>query len=102
MDNKQINIPDENAGWSEIQNYALSFNAYEYWNGTSKAAQIANQQRTRYHIEDKLTNNLIELKTCLFIEQRRFHHYGWAPSEKEMVYISALLEKIRSIEEVED
>ena len=63
---------------------------------------MENQQRARYHVEGKLTNDLIELKTCLFIEQRRFHHYGWAPSEKEMVYIKALLEKIRSIEEVED
>ena len=102
MNNNDIDIPDKDAGWREIAKYCLSFNAYEYWDGFEKTAKIANQQRKRYHEEDTLTNDVTKLKTCLFIEQRRHHHWGWAPSDEEMVYIKALIEKIRSIEKIED
>jgi len=92
MDNNQLDITGKNADWDGIQKYALSFNAYEYWNETSKAAKIANQQRKKYHEEDTLTNDVTKLKTCLFIEQRRHHHYGWTPSD-DMNDINNLIDK---------
>jgi len=102
MENNKINIPDKNAVWNKIQKYALSFNAYEYWDGFDKTAEIANKQLKEYKEKGTLPENPIIIKTCLFFEERRNHHAGTLPSDEAMKYIKALLEKIRSIEEVED
>lgn len=81
------NIPSSKAQWGTITEFALSFDGYEYWGSFEKCAKIGNSKR-----HDTLT----ELRTCLFFEQRRWHHFGESPDEESMKYIRGLVEKIRT------
>ncbi len=80
-------MPLPAADWSEIQRFALTFDGYEHWGSFDQCAEIANAQR-----HDTLT----DLRTCLFFEQRRWRHFGFAPDEGSMIYIHELLEQIRA------
>jgi hypothetical protein len=81
------NIPSSKAHWRTITEFALSFDGYEYWGSFEKCAKIANSRRNR---------TLTELRTCLFFEQRRWHHFGESPDKEAMKYIRGLIEKIRT------
>lgn len=81
-----IDIPNPDASWREIAEFALTFNGYEVWGSFEKCAEIANAKR-----QDSLT----DLRTCLFFEQRRWRHFGEDPDGEAMAYIRALVEKIR-------
>ena len=82
------NIPNPDANWGEISEFALTFDGYNVWGSFDKCAEIAN---SRNH--ESLTN----LRTCLFFEQRRWHHFGKYPNDESMVYIRNLIEKIRNM-----
>lgn len=79
-------IPPSDADWNTIQRFALTFNAYEFHGSSEKCEQIANARRAE---------TLIELRTCLFFEQRRWRHFGEEPDAEAMHYIRGLLDKIR-------
>lgn len=51
-----------------------------------RCAAVANQRRQR---------TLNELRTCLFFEQRRWHHFGTDPNPKAMRYIRGVIKEIR-------
>lgn len=79
-------VPPPNAGWQEIQEFALTFDGYQFWGSFEKCAEIANAHRN---------HSLVELRTCLFFEQRRWRHFGEEPDEKAMDYIMNLINEIR-------
>jgi len=80
-------IPDEGADWSEIGEFALTFDGYEAFGSFDRCAEIAN---ARKHY------TLSELRACLFFEQRRWRHFGEDPEEEgEMDYIRELVRAIR-------
>ena len=79
-------IPREKAGWDEIGKLALTFDGYEYWGSFEKCAEIANAQ---------LDSTLIDLRTCLFFEQRRYRHFGSEPQGEDLEYIKSIVRKIR-------
>jgi hypothetical protein len=79
-------LPMASDDWLAISEFALTFDGYHYWGSSDKCAEIANA-----HKADTLT----ELRTCLFFEQRRHHHYGEPPDAKTMKYIRGLVSKIR-------
>lgn len=81
----QIPQPDET--WDAISRFALSFDGYEYWGSLEACGAIANARRH---------DSLVDLRTCLFFEQRRYHHFGSAPGASEMEYIRTIVKKIRS------
>jgi hypothetical protein len=90
IDNKVLSladIPGAEADWPAISRFALTFDGYCAWGSFEKCAEIANAQR-HYSLTD--------LRTCLFFEQRRYHHFGEAPDEKAMAYLREVLDKIRS------
>jgi len=80
-------IPSPDASWREIAEFALTFDGYEFWGSFEKCAEIANA---------KGQHSLTDLRTCLFFEQRRWRHFGEDPDREAMMYIRALVEKIRS------
>lgn len=82
-----VDVPPANAEWSEIQEFALTFNGYSFWNGFDRCAAIANAKQPR---------NLTELRTCLFFEQRRWRHLGKIPDAESMAYIRTLVDEIRA------
>ena len=89
------NIPMPNAEWYSIAEFALTFDAYSHWGSFDKCADIANRSAQTYAQRRVLSVSLAELRTCLFFEQRRYHHFGHGPDETEMRYIHALVEGIR-------
>jgi hypothetical protein len=87
--------PAPDADWAEIDRYARSFNAYDYWGSLEKCAEVGNAARKAYDAEGELPRSLDVLRTCLFFEQRRFKHFNREPDEEEMKYIRALVEATR-------
>jgi hypothetical protein len=81
-------LPLPNADWPEVWRFADAFNGFEHWGSFQARAEVANQQRG---------STLTELRTCLFLECRRWHHYGDQPDEEESRYIRGLVEKIRAM-----
>jgi hypothetical protein len=87
--NKELiegDLPKPYARWQDVANFALTFNGYKHWGSFEKCAEVANK-----HSEGTLT----DLRTCLFFEERRWHHYGDEPDEEVMKYIHNVIEKIR-------
>lgn len=85
-DLKIENVPLPDAEWEDIQQFALTFNAYKYWGSKDKHADIANNRRH---------GTLAELRTCLDFEQRRWWRFDGDIDEVSMLYIRELIEKIR-------
>lgn len=85
---KLSDIPAPGATWTQIGEFALTFDGYEYWGSFEKCAEIANGHNPQ---------DLIELRTCLFFEQRRWRHYGLTPEDEDLDYIRGLVESIRDL-----
>ena len=88
-------VPAVNAGWSEIGEFALTFNGYAHWGSMEKCVEVAKQWGSAWQTHATLPETLTNLRTCLFFEQRRLRFSGYSPDEQEMVYIHALVEMIR-------
>ena len=87
-------IPQANASWATISNYALLFNGYEHKEHLGDFAnKIANDFSVNKTLPDELSIN--DLKSCLFYEQRRFRHFGSDPEEEAFEYIQTLVNEIR-------
>ncbi len=96
-DLKEEDIPVADAEYHEITSFALTFDGYEAWGAFDRCAEIANQWAQVYARHQELPTLLSELRTCLFFEQRRWHHFGRAPDDEAMTYVRALVEEIRRI-----
>jgi hypothetical protein len=94
-DLKESDLPPVNAEWWRIAEFSLTFEGYDYWGSFDKCADIANRWAALYAEQQVLPESLTELRTCLFFEQRRWHHFGDDPDEESEEYIRALLEGIR-------
>ena len=91
--NEPNRIPSPKASWEVISQYALMHNGYE---SKKNLAEFANTTNA-YYAENKAIPtgySLNDLKDCLFFEQRRFYHYGWAPDADDMQYIKLLVQNI--------
>ena len=91
----QSNVPLSGAGWVEITSFALTFDGYDFWGSFAKCAGIGNEGARLFAEQRLLPATLTELRTCLFFEQRRYHHFGESPDETVMQYIRALINGIR-------
>ena len=94
-DLRTSHLPPPGAGWREIGRFALSFDGYAWWGSFEKCAQIGNEGGRAFRATGAVPDSLIELRTCLFFEQRRWRHYGFDPDQEAMVYIGVLVEGIR-------
>jgi hypothetical protein len=89
MDNSELSladIPSPDAAWDVIQDFASTFNGYKVHGSFEKCAEIANEERH---------GSLTDLRTCLFFEIRRWHHFGDEPDADAMADIRVIVEKIR-------
>lgn len=83
--------------WRNFDSFALTFDGYDYWHGKGRdPGTIANRAWATYRETGDLPQSLTELRTCLFFEQRRLHHWGTGPEKDHAKYLIALLEAIRS------
>ncbi len=94
-DLQEAHIPAPDANWGDISEFALSFDGYAHWGTFEKCAEIGNLSKEKYDDQGTLPASLIELRTCLFFEQRRFHHFGECPEGQDLTYIRALVAAIR-------
>ncbi len=76
-------IPLSESIWNEINDFALTFRGYDVPN----CAELANS---------RIAKTLTELRANLFFEQRRYHHFGYGPSDEELEYIRSLVKRIRA------
>lgn len=82
-------IPGPEARWTEILDFALTFDGYEYWGSLERCAEVAN---ARAH------GTLDCLRTCLFFEQRSWRHADERPpTKKRLAYWHSLLKKMRAM-----
>jgi hypothetical protein len=79
-------LPPSDADWPQVWRLADTFNGYKHLGSFERCAEVANQQRN---------STLTALRTCLFFECRRWHHYGVDPEGYEASYIRGLVEQIR-------
>lgn len=79
-------VPADDADLEDLFRFALSFDGYRRWGSFSRCAEIAN---ARDH------GSLDKLRTCLFFEARRWHHFGDSPDEEETRYWRSLVAEIR-------
>jgi len=72
-------IPCSRSEWGVICRFALTYDGYDHRRGFDACADVANPARARYKTDRTLPESLTDLRTCLFFEQRKCHHFGWAP-----------------------
>ena len=94
-DLQETDLPPRDAEWWQIVPFALTFDGYDHWGSFDKCAQIGNRCAVAYARQQTLPESLTDLRTCLFFEQRRWHHFGDSPDEESMIYLHALVEGIR-------
>jgi hypothetical protein len=87
-DLKLADIPATDADWDAIAAFALTYNGYKACGSFEACAEIANAQRH---------GSLAELRTCLFFENRRWHHFGRDPDDEAMAYIRSVIEQMRAL-----
>ena len=85
-------LPPPGSDWELVQRFALTFDGYKHCGSVARCATIANRRRNGEGGHE----NLSELRSCLFFEQRRYHHCGYGPEREDMNYIHSLLEDIRA------
>ena len=76
-------IPSPESDYDIIEKFALTFNGYEIPN----CADIANSRSAQ---------TLTEYRASLFFEQRRYRHFGYAPTGEDLEYIKSLVQAIQS------
>jgi hypothetical protein len=94
---KRSSIPPLNPTLDQISRFALTFNGYDHWGSFEACADIANKFLRAFAENGSIPEDvtLTELRTCLFFEQRRWHHLGELPDEKAIGYLNYLIGKIR-------
>lgn len=94
-------VPAPDAPWQpDLCEFALSFDGYAAFGGSELVADLANAASERWHVGGDLPVDLVELRACLFFEQRRQRWLDQAPGEfpaegSWLAYVRALAEAIR-------
>jgi hypothetical protein len=77
-----------------ISRYALTFNGYQEFEEFESVAELANARLEEYGRTGTWRGTLRELRGCLFFEQRRWRHFGWAPEGDDLEAIQDLFRAI--------
>lgn len=77
--------------WRQL---ALTFDGYAEFDDCGTLANGVGEHYESFGVLPELS--LREARGCLFYEQRRYHHFGWSPSEEAMAYIEQLIEVIKA------
>ncbi len=86
----ETSIPYPDASLSEIEEFARTFDAYEYHGSYNKIVEIAGL---------KCPKTLTDLRTCLYFEECRWRQcrmLGIHPGDQDIAYIRELVGKIRA------
>jgi hypothetical protein len=86
-------VPVEADGWDRLEEFALTYDGYAYWEGLPEVAQTHLSAWTR---DGSLPATLDQQRACLFYEQRRWHHFGDVPSGRSLDYLWSIAAAIRA------
>lgn len=92
-----IAVPDLDAPWSEIWEFALTYDAFGRHGGFTGAAQIGNAVHDQWAHGRRLPDDLSTLRAALSFQQRRFEHFGVNPQGDDARFVLALLAKVRTL-----
>ncbi|MEI7970787.1 MAG: hypothetical protein WCJ69_17560 [Betaproteobacteria bacterium] len=87
------NIPADTASIDALESFAMTYNGYAECGSFERCADIAN---ARDH------GSLENLRTCLFFEIRRWHHFGSFPDAEAEAYLREVVARIRRIVDERD
>jgi len=87
-------VPAEGDDWDRLNEFALTYDGYAYWDNLPELARRAVARWTR---DGSLPGTLDELRACLFYEQRRWHHFGAVPRGRAGTYLWALATEVRTL-----
>jgi len=89
-------VPPVRASWHTIAVFAQTMDSYKAI-GQKECGQLANRVRSEFKNNAPSVGrlSLTELRLCLFFEQRRFNHFGYAPQGADRLFINTLLEAIQ-------
>lgn len=79
-------VPSPDAPLAELKAFARTFDGYARWGSVQACGEIAN---ARDH------SSVERLRTCLFFEVRRWHHFGGTPDAKAQACWRHLVAEIR-------
>jgi hypothetical protein len=88
-------VPAVDATWGEIAEFALCFDGYEYKDGNERLKGFANEAFARWERSKELPDDLDDLRSALFGEQRRHKWTDMEGDHDHMPYIRALITAIR-------
>jgi hypothetical protein len=98
MDHTYIEVPGPDARWwTEINEFALTYNAYNRNGDIDFVAGIDKQVREAWDQDATLPDDLEVCRTTLFFEQRRFRHLDAEPVDDDDRFVRALLGQIRDL-----
>ncbi|MEI8340970.1 MAG: hypothetical protein WCH43_05455 [Verrucomicrobiota bacterium] len=93
MVEERIPVPGPEDPWWQVgEVFALTFNAYDRVGDFDHVAKIGNRARKKFDEKGILPEDIDEIRTCLFFEQRRWRHFDGDPYQEpeEKVYLQAL------------
>jgi hypothetical protein len=90
-----ILVPGPDASGSEISVFALTYNGYSRHGGMSGIGERMNRLAADFEQRGQLSDDLSELRTALFFEQRRAHHVEPYGPDWPTPYVLAVLDRIR-------
>jgi hypothetical protein len=96
MDHTYIEATGPDARWwTEINEFALTYNAYSRGGDFDAVASIDQQVRQTWDRDATLPNDVGVCRTTLFFEQRRFRHLDAEPVGDDDGFVRAILGRIR-------
>lgn len=90
-------IPDTDTPtrWSEYSLFAHDFDGYAAY--PDNLGELANQAIQDWYEHQILPDDLKLIRSCLFYESRRARFVWGYPSESDMGYLDALVDRIKTI-----
>ena len=98
LEHTYIEVPGPDARWwTEISDFALTYNGYDRGADVDSLAGIDKQVRQTWDDDATLSNDLEICRAVLFFEQRRFRHLDAEPAGDDNRFVRAILGQIRNL-----
>jgi hypothetical protein len=87
-------FPQKRDAFNTVVAFAYTFDGYAHF-GMEQCATIANTSLSTFYHSNVLPDELNVLRGCLFFEARRWTLYKQEPDNKGLIYMHALIDRIR-------
>jgi hypothetical protein len=87
-------FPQKRDPFDRVVNFAYTFDGYAHY-GMEACAALANKTLSTFYHTSILPDDLNVLRACLFFEARRWTLYKQEPDNKGLIYMHALIDKIK-------